>query len=338
MWKHVIGTDFADEIKDQTSELHKENSQTWKNGRRLVEFDVLLTNLRLCKSCRHGPVPFIENNICGELQQGLSGYLYVRCSDCGYVNRVAHGKTHRVKRKGMPCFDVNTKLGTAMIDSLGGPVRVNNVLSALNLKTISDKNLQKMEKRAGEVIECLAEESTSTAAKEVYRKEMEDIAHQESVEALTVMKDIIEDLGVCPLPDSSPSVRLHLQGDLCDDKDSWSDDSEDSNSHIQMAFHVETNHDVMSLKFEKNATKVCQTPVAPAKQQSSTMKTPVTPAKEQSSTMKTPVTRAKEQSSTMKTPVTPAKEQSSTMKTPVTPAKEQSSTMKTSAALKYRHS
>jgi RNase P subunit RPR2 len=110
--KHVISTDFADEIKDQTSELHKENSQTWKNGRRLVEFDVLLTNLRLCKSCRHGPVPLIENNICGELQKGLSGYLYVRCSDCGYVNRVAYGKTHRVKRKGMPCFDVNTKLGT----------------------------------------------------------------------------------------------------------------------------------------------------------------------------------------------------------------------------------
>ncbi|KAH3728839.1 hypothetical protein DPMN_054801 [Dreissena polymorpha] len=62
-------------------------------------------------------------------------------------------------KSGIPCFVVNTKLGTAMVNSLGGPSRVNNMLSTLNLKTISDTNLKIMEQPAGEVIEQVATES-----------------------------------------------------------------------------------------------------------------------------------------------------------------------------------
>lgn len=36
-----------------------------------------------------------------------------------------------------------------MIDNLGGPDRVNNVLAALNLKPISQKNLKIIERRPG---------------------------------------------------------------------------------------------------------------------------------------------------------------------------------------------
>ncbi|KAH3711760.1 hypothetical protein DPMN_071434 [Dreissena polymorpha] len=60
-----------------------------------------------------------------------------------------------------------------MIDSLGGPRRVNNMLATLNLKTISDTNLKKMVKRAGDVIEQVSAESTQAAAEEAYRNEME---------------------------------------------------------------------------------------------------------------------------------------------------------------------
>lgn len=59
-----------------------------------------------------------------------------------------------------------------MIDSLGGPRRVNNFLSTLNLKTVSDSNLKKMEKRAGVVIEKVATESARAAADEAYKMEM----------------------------------------------------------------------------------------------------------------------------------------------------------------------
>lgn len=44
----------------------------------------------------------------------IRGYLYVRCMnpDCGQVNIAPYWKTHRQKKKGMPCFVANTKLGT----------------------------------------------------------------------------------------------------------------------------------------------------------------------------------------------------------------------------------
>ena len=88
----------------------------WREGRRLIELGVLLDNLKYCSSCKLGPVPLTSHNVVGELQKGLCGYLYVVCqnADCQFVNRVAYGKTHRQRNKGMPCFNVNTKLGTGM--------------------------------------------------------------------------------------------------------------------------------------------------------------------------------------------------------------------------------
>ena len=61
---------------------------------------------RYCCKCRLGPVPLTFDNVLGELKKGLGGYLYVRCQnhDCLAINRVPYGKTHRVKKKGMPCL------------------------------------------------------------------------------------------------------------------------------------------------------------------------------------------------------------------------------------------
>ncbi|KAH3708650.1 hypothetical protein DPMN_068107 [Dreissena polymorpha] len=59
---------------------------------------------------------------------------------------------HHLKIRGMPCFDVNTKLGTAMKVSLGRPVKVNNFLTTLYITLIANRNLKKMEARAGEAI------------------------------------------------------------------------------------------------------------------------------------------------------------------------------------------
>ncbi|KAH3804777.1 hypothetical protein DPMN_133065 [Dreissena polymorpha] len=47
----------------------------------------------------------------------------------------------------MPCFDVNTKLGSAMKVSFGRPVKVNNFLTTLNITLIANKNLKKMKGR-----------------------------------------------------------------------------------------------------------------------------------------------------------------------------------------------
>ncbi|XP_052695763.1 uncharacterized protein LOC128174187 [Crassostrea angulata] len=154
-------------------------------------------------------------------------------TDCRYINKVAYGKTHHIRKRGMPCFSVNTKLGTAMIDSIGGPVKVNNTLSTLNIPPIGEKNLKCMERRAGEVVEKVAGMSTLNAAKEAFEMEMQDIAKEESKEAIQSMGAVDEDLGVCPLPDASPSIRQvcsnvfdGMIGDHADHNDELLDDQD----------------------------------------------------------------------------------------------------------------
>lgn len=59
-----------------------------------------------------------------------------------------------------------------MIDSIGGSGKVNNLLSTLNVKPIPKANLQKMERRAGQLIESVAESSRKSAAQEAFKQEM----------------------------------------------------------------------------------------------------------------------------------------------------------------------
>ena len=56
-----------------------------------------------------------------------------------------------------------------MIDTLGGPQQVNNLLAALNLKTISERNLKMMEARAGEVLVCQSQDISRKAAQEAFK-------------------------------------------------------------------------------------------------------------------------------------------------------------------------
>ncbi|CAG2241477.1 unnamed protein product [Mytilus edulis] len=69
---------------------------------------------------------------------------------------------------------------TAMIDALGGPQRVNNVLSTLNLPPISHKNLKVMERRAGEMIEGFANLSMDQRCREAFEAEKSNAAEDEN--------------------------------------------------------------------------------------------------------------------------------------------------------------
>ncbi|WAR11343.1 hypothetical protein MAR_025523, partial [Mya arenaria] len=181
----------------------------WRIGRRLVEDGFLLEQLQCCCECRLGPVPLTFDNVVGELKKKLGGYLYVRCQnhDCLAINRVPYGKTHRVKKRGMPCFTANTKLGTVMIDGLGGSGKVNNMLSTLNIKPVHRNNLQAIDRRAGSYVENVPAKSTRKAANEAFVSEMKDVAEEESATAMNTMDNYVEYLGVGLLPDSSPSTR-----------------------------------------------------------------------------------------------------------------------------------
>ena len=42
-----------------------------------MEWNVLLDNLQSCPVCRMGPIPLTKDSLVGELQKGLSGYIYM---------------------------------------------------------------------------------------------------------------------------------------------------------------------------------------------------------------------------------------------------------------------
>lgn len=59
-------------------------------------------------------VHFAPKHIKGEMKIGLGGYLFIQCSHCGSMKRVAYGSTYidhkRRGQHGQRNFTVNTKL------------------------------------------------------------------------------------------------------------------------------------------------------------------------------------------------------------------------------------
>ena len=75
--------------------------------------------MQYCQACKLCAVPLTVYNVNGELQKGLSGFLYTHgLSKCGewphQPGSIQESSPHKqIKKCGiMPCFDVNTKLGT----------------------------------------------------------------------------------------------------------------------------------------------------------------------------------------------------------------------------------
>ena len=98
---------------------HRNVNTKW-HGRRIMELDVMLKGLRYCQACNRGPIPLTYDNVVGELKKGLGGFLHVMCMnvECCAINKVPYGKTHHIKSRGMPCFEINTKLGIGKFTSI----------------------------------------------------------------------------------------------------------------------------------------------------------------------------------------------------------------------------
>ena len=85
------------------------NKQMWNQGRRIVELGVLAEGL-VCEDCS---LTLSLINTAEETKLGLGSPLYIFC-ECGLLNSVATGKTHRRPgaTKGVPIFDINSKAAT----------------------------------------------------------------------------------------------------------------------------------------------------------------------------------------------------------------------------------
>ncbi|XP_062617449.1 uncharacterized protein LOC134279113 [Saccostrea cucullata] len=124
-------------------------------GRHIVELDVLAEGLEKgCSSCGQ---PLQLTSYIGESRYGLGSLLHLRCS-CKKINYVPTGKRHSKN-----IWDVNSKLGAAMIFCGIGESVVNNLLAALNLPNISPTTLKRREREAGSAFEAVATETCSDA-------------------------------------------------------------------------------------------------------------------------------------------------------------------------------
>lgn len=104
-------------VSEQCSEGEKgpantkfEHEVSWDDGRRVVEMGMLAEGLKSCCFCQQ---PIQLKNVVDEKRYGLASLLYIQCS-CGQINTVRTGKSHRCNdaRRGLPIYDVNTKLAT----------------------------------------------------------------------------------------------------------------------------------------------------------------------------------------------------------------------------------
>lgn len=75
---YAIGHMCSDSINEERLKLpDNAGRNSWKVGRRVIEYDCLFSGLKFCQSCLLGPVPITYDSVVGELKEGLGGYLYV---------------------------------------------------------------------------------------------------------------------------------------------------------------------------------------------------------------------------------------------------------------------
>ncbi|XP_063448068.1 uncharacterized protein LOC134727616 [Mytilus trossulus] len=82
----------------------------------IIELDYLVEQLEHCVTCLE---KIHLSNALGVRPMGVSGMMYIQCTQCGTINKLKLGKTHRPpdsKRTGVGIFNVNTKLAAGDAD------------------------------------------------------------------------------------------------------------------------------------------------------------------------------------------------------------------------------
>jgi hypothetical protein len=106
-----LGLCNTQSVMTQTEDMSTDIQDTGdcKVGRRIVEVGLLANHLD--KGCFMCSSPLQLSRIVHEKLYGLASLLYVRCTECHFVNSIPTGKRHHDKTKArtMPVFDINTK-------------------------------------------------------------------------------------------------------------------------------------------------------------------------------------------------------------------------------------
>ncbi|XP_066596275.1 uncharacterized protein [Prorops nasuta] len=135
------------QIKINESNEDKENHC---EGRRIIDVNKVAEDL-WCNNCNSA---ISLRDIQVEKQYGIASKWLVKCQSC--LNMVQVETSRKAKNF---YFDSNLKLAIGMLDAGIGEIKINTLLLALNVPSVTDKSLKRYERCVGPVIEEVANKS-----------------------------------------------------------------------------------------------------------------------------------------------------------------------------------
>ena len=91
--------------------------------------------------------PISLGNVISEQKFGLASRPSVKCNICHQVNNVTTSEQHRTGTRGPKAYDTNTRLASASLDNGIGFSRVNSILSALEIPSITRSTYKKRKEK-----------------------------------------------------------------------------------------------------------------------------------------------------------------------------------------------
>ena len=117
-----------------------------------------------------GPLSFV--NVINEARSGLASKFHVKCTNCGFINKVPTSAQHRIGTHGPPAFDVNSRAALGSLHIGIGQTQVNNLFSTMNIPSISISTYKKREREVGKATETLAKKSCKESIAQEREKAM----------------------------------------------------------------------------------------------------------------------------------------------------------------------
>ncbi|KAL0821591.1 hypothetical protein ABMA28_005043 [Loxostege sticticalis] len=138
----------------------KANSQEFiLSGRRIVHMEQFLSDIKKFGDHNKQYGCSLDNMICvGEKRSGLSSKLTVRCNFCNYRQVI------NTDSKKSNVFDINKSAVSGILSIGGGCSALEQIMSAMDVPSMSDKHYQKIHTHLSEKWQETAEESMAEAA------------------------------------------------------------------------------------------------------------------------------------------------------------------------------
>ncbi|XP_078315372.1 uncharacterized protein LOC111116349 [Crassostrea virginica] len=143
-------------------------------GRRIIDLAYFAKMLQQgCAGCEE-PLQLV--GCVSERKYGLASIFQIKCHKCGNITSISSGKRQNDEKNGQGPFDVNVKLGVALLHAGIGEAIFASILAIMNIPCMTSGNMKKVERRAGSAIENLAKETCDVILKDEAEKSSDSLS------------------------------------------------------------------------------------------------------------------------------------------------------------------